>query len=958
MSTLPEYMIVVGAENHPHMLEKTMYNSWQSLMFLYLKGAKMSAKDISDRVNVLMQGTELSYQERDDPNACLNKAIEFMSILVTSRFPSTNTQLRTSSNPRNQATIQDGMVTVQQVPGRQGQSFTGMGTNGNATSLGRTMQLVKQDSGCSEHMTGNHSQLINFVHKFLGTVKFKNDQIAKIIGYGDYQMGKVMISWVYYVEGLGHNLFSIGQFCDFDLEVASRKHTCYIRDLEEAVATACVTQNRSLIQNHHNKTPEDLGKLKPKVDIGIFVSYAPVKKNMVVYQMDVKIAFLNGILCEEVYVSHPNGFVDQDNLNHVYKLKKALYVLKQAPRTWYDLLSSFLLSQKFSKGTVDPALFTQREGKDILLNIAIRFYFIKEQVETRVVDLYFVRTEYKLANIFTKALGRERLEFLINKLGMRSMSPETLKAVLANYQECQRHKNTYEFDLVNMKCVVDAEMFCKILNVFPRVQGEDLTKVPDDESTLTFLIDLGHKGPLYKISEDFQEYRLAIPETMLTEKIKQSDSYQMFIKYFTGLIPYKKSKAKSMILAEAVEEEATRQVHATHKRIVTEFDLEHAKRRPSGIAFRYTSSVSKKMSLDQSQKLKGVLDESTVVFSPLNEGTGTKLGVSNEEKDISKAKANTTLNWGSKEQSEYTEEDNVDKNIDWVETDEEEEKNNEDDDKSIDLENTDDEETNDEFVHSDEYVNDDVDEEMNDADVAETGKGKEEITNTTKEEATNTKEVKDNDKKAEPPPTSSSFSPSSGFEALIMDEEAIDKGVADSLKQQRRSHGDEDEDPSFRLNQGKKTNKTRTKESKSSKNTSTNNETSRGKASTEGSNVGKSTTTSESVEELTTDGVIDDAVNPGVEDVNNLKGDLCPFDLTKPLPLKVRPGRLTIVAEHFLINDLEFLKSPDLVKKYTTSIMKTKAAWYEIVGIENMVRMLWSATKVGYNKDAEKGIKH
>nr|GEU61981.1 hypothetical protein [Tanacetum cinerariifolium] len=78
-------------------------------------------------------------------------------------------------------------------------------------------------------------------------------------------------------------------------------------------------------------------------------------------------AFLNGILREEVYVSQPDGFVDQDNLNHVYKLKKALYGLKKAPRMWYDLLLKFLLSQKFSKGTVDPTLFIRRQGKDILL---------------------------------------------------------------------------------------------------------------------------------------------------------------------------------------------------------------------------------------------------------------------------------------------------------------------------------------------------------------------------------------------------------------------------------------------------------------------------------------------------------------------------------------------------------------------------------------------------------------
>ncbi|GJW56234.1 retrovirus-related pol polyprotein from transposon TNT 1-94 [Tanacetum coccineum] len=90
------------------------------------------------------------------------------------------------------------------------------------------------DSGCSKHMTGNLSQLINFVHKFLGTVRFGNDQIAKFMGYGDYQLGNVTISRVYYVEGLGHNLFSMVQFCDSNLEVVFRKHTCYVWNLDGA----------------------------------------------------------------------------------------------------------------------------------------------------------------------------------------------------------------------------------------------------------------------------------------------------------------------------------------------------------------------------------------------------------------------------------------------------------------------------------------------------------------------------------------------------------------------------------------------------------------------------------------------------------------------------------------------------------------------------------------------------
>ncbi|GJZ33461.1 retrovirus-related pol polyprotein from transposon TNT 1-94 [Tanacetum coccineum] len=88
------------------------------------------------------------------------------------------------------------------------------------------------DSGCSKHMTRDRSQLTNFVRKFLGTVKFDNDQIAKIMGYDDYHIGNITISRVYYVEGLGHNLFSIGQFYDSYSEVAFRKHTCFVCNLE------------------------------------------------------------------------------------------------------------------------------------------------------------------------------------------------------------------------------------------------------------------------------------------------------------------------------------------------------------------------------------------------------------------------------------------------------------------------------------------------------------------------------------------------------------------------------------------------------------------------------------------------------------------------------------------------------------------------------------------------------
>ncbi|GJW85953.1 retrovirus-related pol polyprotein from transposon TNT 1-94 [Tanacetum coccineum] len=88
------------------------------------------------------------------------------------------------------------------------------------------------DSGCFKHMTRNLKLLTNFMEKFLGTVKFGNDQIEPILGYAYMVQGAITIKRVYYVEGLNHNLFFVGQFCDADLEVSFRKSTCYIRNLK------------------------------------------------------------------------------------------------------------------------------------------------------------------------------------------------------------------------------------------------------------------------------------------------------------------------------------------------------------------------------------------------------------------------------------------------------------------------------------------------------------------------------------------------------------------------------------------------------------------------------------------------------------------------------------------------------------------------------------------------------
>ncbi|GJU43481.1 retrovirus-related pol polyprotein from transposon TNT 1-94 [Tanacetum coccineum] len=125
--------------------------------------------------------------------------------------------------------------------------------------------------------------------------------------------------------------------------------------------------------------------------VRIFVAYA-AHKSFPIYQMDVKMAFLNGPLKEEVYVAQPEGFVDPDHPEKVYLLRKALYGLKQAPRAWYDELSNFLMSKGFTKGTIDPTLFKIKYGEDILL------------VQIYVDDIIFGSTNPKYSKRFEKLM--------------------------------------------------------------------------------------------------------------------------------------------------------------------------------------------------------------------------------------------------------------------------------------------------------------------------------------------------------------------------------------------------------------------------------------------------------------------------------------------------------------------------------------------------------------------------
>jgi hypothetical protein len=137
--------------------------------------------------------------------------------------------------------------------------------------------------------------------------------------------------------------------------------------------------------------------------IRILLAYA-CAHNIKLYQMDVKRAFLNGYINEEVYVEQPPGFKDYKKSNHVYKLKKALYGLKQAPRAWYKRLRDFLLSKGFIMGKVNTTLFTKKIGKDLFM------------LQIYVDDIIFGSTNQDYCDEFGKMMANEFEMSMIGEL--------------------------------------------------------------------------------------------------------------------------------------------------------------------------------------------------------------------------------------------------------------------------------------------------------------------------------------------------------------------------------------------------------------------------------------------------------------------------------------------------------------------------------------------------------------
>ncbi|GJV47820.1 hypothetical protein Tco_1438032 [Tanacetum coccineum] len=284
---------------------------------------------------------------------------------------------------------------------------------------------------------------------------------------------------------------------------------------------------------------------------------------------------------------------------------------------------------------------------------------------------------------------------------------------------------SYKFLLSNKKCIIDAEIFRKILDICPRVEGEEFTEVQNNDATLTFLIDLSYKGSLHKYtSMENVDYPELIWEDFAFQidhrKERKSRRETMPLPRFTKITPKKN-------IGKGSQRKKTAIVSQESVDVSDESEPEPAKKK---------TSSRKQEAADTMQALKE--SKKTSRRQPSNEGSseGTSRipGVPDESTFIS---AISSEGAGSEQESEYSEEDqHYDDEVDWIYSNEDDgKKDDADDNKSIDLEMTDDEETEDEFVHGDEQVNDDEDEEMLNAEVEDSGKGDAEISDVAKADA-------------------------------------------------------------------------------------------------------------------------------------------------------------------------------------------------------------------------------
>nr|GEU94255.1 retrovirus-related Pol polyprotein from transposon TNT 1-94 [Tanacetum cinerariifolium] len=417
-------------------------------------------------------------------NVSSTKATSNRSNPVTSQSTSTIEK----KQQHNANIIARGMYKINQEDTKTQDSKTKTNVS-NSTGVGNSNSVIQLvlwivDSGCSKHMTGNLQLLRSFVEKFIGIVRFGNDHFAAITGYGDYVQGNLTICHVYYVEGLGHNLFStmnhpleqvIG---DLSKPVMTRKRLqtdAEFKRLDVWELIECpVYKNIIKVKwiwknktNAKNTVIENKSRLVAKgygqeVGIDFEESFAPVARlkavrifmayaahnNFLIFKMDVKTAFLNGLMKEEVFVQQPDGFVDPNFPNHVYHLKKALYGLKQAPRAW---------------------------------------------------------TEYQLADLFTKSISKERFAFLVHKIEIR---------------EAHAFK---EYEMVHMKKQLKRESNSLRKSLKITIKEKQLVEKDDDDSKDMIEPESHKDNPEEthnKIDDILHEVVPQIPENVTNDLIK------------------------------------------------------------------------------------------------------------------------------------------------------------------------------------------------------------------------------------------------------------------------------------------------------------------------------------------------------------------------------------------------------------------------------------------------------
>nr|GEX02541.1 copia protein [Tanacetum cinerariifolium] len=464
------------------MLEKSLYDSWKSRMELYIENRENERMILNSVQNGPLvwptvgqeDGTtrtkkyeELSVAEKlqadDELIACLNKAMAFITAVVSSRYKGNATSFGGNNTDRHARILN---AIIAKVKGTWRGNALSLSDQGTLDGLRKKEMLAEAlesgqildeeqlsflvDPGIPDVLMANlsnygsdvisevphsepyHNDLDNQrMFKYLMPPPLLKNRVTHM-DYLKYTQEQADILWGIFEQAKAKQ--PLDNASDFACVEEPIPNTLFDNPCHEPLHDVSTSQESSSnVQSSHSSL-ELIGKWTKdhplenmignpsqpvptrkqlKTDamwqeegIDFEESFAPIErieairifvandanKNMTIFQMDTKITFLNGELKEEDYFSQPEGFVDHDNLSHVYKLKKSLYDLKQPPRAWYDMLSSFLISQHFSKDAVDPTLLIRKAENDLLL------------VQIYVDDIIFASTNTAMCNEFANLM--------------------------------------------------------------------------------------------------------------------------------------------------------------------------------------------------------------------------------------------------------------------------------------------------------------------------------------------------------------------------------------------------------------------------------------------------------------------------------------------------------------------------------------------------------------------------